>query len=1525
MAPRKDVTRSQVGANLEAPQQGENPPPPANPMPEDRLTRLENQVQQLTELLTGYLHQTEQHRSHVPSQRAEHQSPPPAREPRQSRQTGQEIHSSEAAGSTSAPSRERGTSQERRLRFLEKQVHELKKGKEEFNEEALSIDEFDQRIAMVALQNGLRAGPFAQSLAKTPPRTFTEALARANKYINAEEVMKVKRAEQPDRKEREKEKKKPAPEQKTDYRPSRAPDRPSFGGARGSPVNYTPLNTSRAEILLALEDKNYLRRPSPLKSPPNTRSKKKYCRFHRDHGHDTEDCIQLKEEIQELINRGYLRDFVGRGGTVPGSHSTAPKSTVKEGVVITFSEEDLPSYPSYSDPLVITAQVGEWEMRRILVDPGSSSEILYKRAFLGMGFTLDQLRPVRVPLVGFDGMVIHSEGLIRLPLTVGSGSHKSRVTLDFLVADVPSAYNMILGRSGLSALRAVPSTYHMVLKFPTSGGIGKVRGDQRQARECYVASLSATMAKGSELDSRPNREAVPQAGQGQMETEQVRNPSIGAGQRSVREEGQNSAAPPTVVTSFILEGPEEPKTSEPVDELEEVPLGEELGRTVRISAKLQEPLRSEILSLLRRYQDVFAWSTLDMPGIDPAIMTHRLGLYSDCVPVRQRKRKFASERAKAIEAEVEKLMEANHIREVNYPEWLANVVLVSKGSGKWRLCIDFKDLNKACPKDSYPLPRIDALIDGTAGCQLMSFLDAFQGYHQIPLHPEDQEKTAFITDKATYCYRVMPFGLKNAGATYQRLVNKLFKAQLGRNMEAYVDDMLVKSLLAEQHPDDLEECLRTLRQYQMKLNPAKCAFGVTAGKFLGFMVHYRGIEANPSKIKAILEMPPPRSIKEVQRLTGRIAALGRFLSRSAERQLPFFKALTRVQNFAWTEECQEAFEQLKRCLVSPPVLAKPQPGESLYIYLAASDEAVSSVLVREEDKIQKPVYYVSKRLAGAEIRYTPTEKLAYALVISARKLRPYFEAHHIIVLSSQPLRHVLGKPDLSGRMLKWAVELSAFDIDYRPRPAIKAQALADFIVEGTLPDEANEGISQTWTLSVDGSSSVGGSGAGLLLQGPDGQAWPYALHFEFNASNNEAEYEALIAGLRLAEQMGVRDLEVYSDSNLIVQQVTGEFEAREDVMAQYLAIAKDLMARFRIVKINHVPRAQNAVADALSRIAASSFPRNSRAVYMESLPQKSIETEAEQLCVEGVESWMDPIVAHLTKGWLPEEELESRKLKRQAAKFLLVGSDLYKKSFTQPLLKCVGPVEADYILREIHEGICGSHIGARSLSQKALRQGYYWPTMMSDAGHLVQTCERCQKTSNLVHTPAAELTHLASPCPFSRWGVDILGPFPLAAGQNKYLIAAIDYFTKWVEAEPVATITGRRVKQFLWKSIVCRFGIPRVLITDNGTQFEDRSVQEWCRELGIKQHFTSVAHPQANGQVELTNRTILQGLRARVEKADGQWVDELPSILWSYRTTPRTATGECPFTLCYGSEALIPVEIGVRSYRVEHFDPEINE
>ena len=246
-----------------------------------------------------------------------------------------------------------------------------------------------------------------------------------------------------------------------------------------------------------------------------------------------------------------------------------------------------------------------------------------------------------------------------------------------------------------------------------------------------------------------------------------------------------------------------------------------------------------------------------MGGIDPTVITHRLNTNPSFKPIKQKRRSFAPERQKAINEEVGKLLQEGAIREVEYPEWLANVVLVKKANGKWRLCIDFTDINKACPKDSFPLPRIDLIVDATAGHELLSFMDAFSGYNQISMDPDDQEKTSFVTAQGTYCYRVMPFGLKNAGATYQRLVNRMFQKQIGATMEVYIDDMLVKSTTVGLHIAHLSEAFQILRNYNMKLNPAKCAFGVSAGKFLGFIVNHKGIEANPDKIKAVLDMPSP--------------------------------------------------------------------------------------------------------------------------------------------------------------------------------------------------------------------------------------------------------------------------------------------------------------------------------------------------------------------------------------------------------------------------------------------------------------------------------------------------------------------------------------------------------------------------------------------------------------------------------------------------------------------------------------------
>ncbi|PKA63328.1 RNA-directed DNA polymerase like [Apostasia shenzhenica] len=429
--------------------------------------------------------------------------------------------------------------------------------------------------------------------------------------------------------------------------------------------------------------------------------------------------------------------------------------------------------------------------------------------------------------------------------------------------------------------------------------------------------------------------------------------------------------------------------------------------------------------------------------------------------------------------------------------------MVRKANGKWRMCVDFRTLNQACPKDTYPLPRIDTMVDRTFGYEVMSFLDAFSGYHQSWMAKKDEEKTAFITDYGTYCYNIMSFGLKNAGATYQRMIDAIFKGQRGRNLEAYVDDILVKRKTLTEHLSDLRETLDTLRRYNLKLNPAKCTFGMASGKFLGYLVSARGIEVNPDKISAILNMPSPKTAKDIQKLAGRINSLGRFISKAGDRCSPFFRCLRNNKKGEWTDECESAFTKLKKYLTLAPLLVVPKEGTVLSLYLGVSDTAVLAVLLDSEKGVQHPIFYTSHMLLDTESGYPTLEKLALALLTTARKLRPYFQSHIIQVIIDQPLLKILCTPEISGRLLKWSIELGEYDIKFVPRTAIKAQALADFVAElSTSELPLARSLANLWSLHVDSASGSQSQGAGILLTSPMGTTLHQAITLQFKAINN---------------------------------------------------------------------------------------------------------------------------------------------------------------------------------------------------------------------------------------------------------------------------------------------------------------------------------------------------------------------------------------------------------------------------------------
>jgi len=354
--------------------------------------------------------------------------------------------------------------------------------------------------------------------------------------------------------------------------------------------------------------------------------------------------------------------------------------------------------------------------------------------------------------------------------------------------------------------------------------------------------------------------------------------------------------------SLLLE--QERRTIQPYgEELQVINLGtEEVKKEVKIGASLDPTVKKRIIELLKEYVDVFAWSYRDMPGLDTNIVVHRLPLKPECPPVMQKLRRTHPDMAIKIK-EVQKQIDAGFLVTSEYRQWLANIVPVPKKDGKVRMCVDYRDLNKSSPKDDFPLPHIDVFVDSIAKSKVFSFMDGFSGYSQIKMALEDREKTSFITPWGTFCYKVMPFGLINVGATYQRGMTTLFHDMMCKEIEVYVDDMIVKFYTEEVHVEYLLKMFQRLRKCQLRLNLSKCTFGVRSGKLLGFIVSQKGIEIDLDKVRAIREILAPKTGKQVRGFLGRLNYISRFISHMTTTCGPIFKLLRKDQGVVWTEDC----------------------------------------------------------------------------------------------------------------------------------------------------------------------------------------------------------------------------------------------------------------------------------------------------------------------------------------------------------------------------------------------------------------------------------------------------------------------------------------------------------------------------------------------------------------------------------------------------------------------------------------------
>nr|GEV13690.1 hypothetical protein [Tanacetum cinerariifolium] len=462
---------------------------------------------------------------------------------------------------------------------------------------------------------------------------------------------------------------------------------------------------------------------------------------------------------------------------------------------------------------------------------------------------------------------------------------------------------------------------------------------------------------------------------------------------------------------------------------------------------------------------------------------------------------------------------------------------------------------------------------------------------------------------------------------------------------------------------------------------------------------------------------------------------------------------------------------MKKLITDLLLLTPHREKETLYAYLVVSTETISAVLLTDRKGRKCPVQYVRRTLNEAEKNYAPMEKLVLALIHMTRRLRRYFEAHLVKVITDQPIKNVLNNTETSGKLAKYVVEIGAYNITFIPRNA------------------------------------------------------------------------DLLAALRIARQMNISNIEVKVDSKLVASQINGSYEASKDNMIKYLAKAKEYASGFKSFSIKNIPRNMNHKADVLSKLASAAFNHLTMEVLVEVLNERSNEgQEIHTVVEEEGDNWMTPIRRCLKEGIWPKDKNEAQCLR------------------------------ANYVIQEIHMGSCGMHMGPLAVLRKAIRQWYYWPTTM--------------------HEDAK-----------NEWGIDILGPLPPARGGAKFVIVAIDYFTKWIEAKPLVKITGKEVIRFVMDSLICMFGLPRVIVTDNGAQLVNDPFKSWCGRFEIHQMNTSVAHPRANGLVERANRSLMKGIKTSHGRAKAGWVDELANVLWAHRTSIKQSNREILFSLTYGSKA----------------------
>lgn len=896
-----------------------------------------------------------------------------------------------------------------------------------------------------------------------------------------------------------------------------------------------------------------------------------------------------------------------------------------------------------------------------------------------------------------------------------------------------------------------------------------------------------------------------------------------------------------------------------------------IKRFAEIKERLSSPtLNSEELEYLHdicfKYSDIFFLEGDKLSSTNA--VQHKINTFSNKAPVFVKPYRLPHSQTQIINQQVQQMLADNIIEQSNSP-YNAPLLLVPKKNDKdeqtkWRVVVDFRKINEITIADAYPLPNITEILDQLGRSKYFTTLDLASGYHQIPMHPDDKEKTAFSTNMSHYHFLRMPFGLKNSGATFQRLMNNILTGLQGIKCFVYVDDVVLYANTLEEHNQKLSEIFDRFRDNNLKVNLSKCVFMSKSCNFLGHIISENGISPDPAKVTHVVNFKTPQTQKEVKSFLGLVGYYRRFIKDFAKISKPLTELLKKNTKYIWSFECEAAFQILKELITTPPILAYVDYSKPFLITTDASKNGLGAVLSQGDIGADKPIAFASRSLSKAESNYSTTEREMKAIIFAVNHFKPYvFGTKFTICTDHKPLSQVFRVKDPGSRLTKYRLALAEYDytIVYK---------------SGALNTNADS-LSRLYTFDVD--NDITGF-----------------LEFQEYLQNN------IIVNSNITETTD-SILDTPSDHSLAMF-IPKHFVIRDEV-------THELDLRYNI--LNTIETTNPSVGNILTlenrdkRLNNKMFCIIDRDFEHDTSDYEQIWSSLKTLSSALIQNSISKLsmLKLEDKGKFKWEKV--RPIIRYLFKNNNVSINICNKK--NEIIKVFSNEERLELIKEYHIKPLGGHQGL-SRTYKRIKLLYKWKNMKQDIKDFIKQCESCQKNKITVkNTKMPMVVTSVATKPFERVYLDIVGPTTLTDNDNRYILTFQDELTKYAEAIPIKNQESSTIATEFVNNIVCRHGIPESVLTDQGANFLSQIFKNMCKLLKLRKIRTTAFHPQTNGQLERSHRTITEYLRHFIDKNQTDWDKYLQMAMFTYNTTPHSSTKYTPFELVYGTTATLPSAI----------------